>query len=53
MDQIHALGAAVCMATGEAKQVVGGNWQVFDRMLKDAKAELHLGTQVSGSVFGR
>jgi hypothetical protein len=49
MDEIHALGAAVCMATGGAKQIAGGNWQVFDRMLKDAKADVRLSTMVSHS----
>lgn len=47
MNEIHALGAAVCMATSGAKQIVGGNWQIFDRMLKEAKAKVHLKTVVS------
>ena len=47
MDDIHALGAGVSMATGGAKAIEGGNWQVFEGMLKHSKALLQLGTEVS------
>ena len=47
MDGIHALGAGVSMATGGAKAVEGGNWQIFQAMIEDAKVTLSLGTEVS------
>jgi prenylcysteine oxidase/farnesylcysteine lyase len=47
MDMIHALGASVSMATGGAKAVQGGNWRIFEAMLKNASATMHLGTTVS------
>ncbi len=46
MDGIHALGASVSMATGGAKAVDGGNFQVFEQMIEDSKAILHLTTEV-------
>lgn len=46
MNQIHALGAAVSMATSGAQSIAGGNWQIFDRMLKNASATVVLGTKV-------
>jgi prenylcysteine oxidase/farnesylcysteine lyase len=47
MNAIHALGAGVSMAAGGAKAVEGGNWRVFEAMLKNASATIHLGTTVS------
>ncbi|RSH90653.1 hypothetical protein EHS25_001258 [Saitozyma podzolica] len=47
MDMIHALGASVSMATGGAKAVQGGNWRIFEAMLKNASATMHLGTTVT------
>lgn len=47
MSEIHALGAAVSMATSGAKSVKGGNWQIFAGMLKNASATVVLGTEVS------
>lgn len=35
------------MAAGDATQVIGGNWQVFDQFIKRANATLHLNTAVS------
>ena len=50
LTDIHALGASVSMATGGAKQVEGGNWRIFQAMLDDAEAALHLGVEVSDIV---
>jgi prenylcysteine oxidase/farnesylcysteine lyase len=47
MSDIHALGAAVSMASSGAKSILGGNWQIFDRMLHNASATVVLGTQVT------
>lgn len=49
MTAIHAFGAAVSMATSGAKSIAGGNWQVFDAMLKNASAILHMETTVSSA----
>ncbi|WVQ80435.1 hypothetical protein IAT38_002540 [Cryptococcus sp. DSM 104549] len=46
INQIHGLGAGVSMATGGASQVEGGNWRIFQAMLDDSKAQLHLHTEV-------
>lgn len=37
----------VCMAIEGAMQVKGGNWQIFDNMLKAADADVYLNTTVS------
>lgn len=42
IDQIHALGAGVSLATGEASSIEGGNWRIFDGMLKDSGARMFL-----------
>ncbi|CDK26558.1 unnamed protein product [Kuraishia capsulata CBS 1993] len=42
VNQIHALGASVCMAAGSAYSVTGGNWQVFDSFIKVSEANLLL-----------
>ena len=47
LDHIHGLEAMVCMAAEEARSVQGGNWQIFDRMVKASKATTVLGTKVS------
>lgn len=47
MNGIHALGASVSMASGGAKAVDGGNFLIFENMVRDSKATLHLGTEVS------
>ncbi|WWD22349.1 hypothetical protein CI109_106840 [Kwoniella shandongensis] len=46
MNFIHALGAGVSMAVTGASQVEGGNWQIFQNMLDNSKAKVHLGTEV-------
>lgn len=48
MDTIHGLGAAVSLAAAGASSVAGGNYQIFERMLADAHAEVHLRTEVGG-----
>lgn len=47
LDKIHALEAMVCMATDGAMQVRGGNWQIFDNMLKASGAQVLLNTSVT------
>lgn len=37
----------VCMAIEGAMQIEGGNWRIFDQMLKAAGANLHLNTTVT------
>lgn len=46
LNQIHALEAMVCMAAEGAMSVHGGNWQVFDRMLKSSNNNILLNTNV-------
>ncbi|KAK8845403.1 hypothetical protein IAR55_006116 [Kwoniella newhampshirensis] len=46
LNLIHALGAGVSLAASGASQVQGGNWQIFQNMLDDSKAKMHLGTEV-------
>ncbi|KAK4693709.1 prenylcysteine oxidase / farnesylcysteine lyase, partial [Lecanoromycetidae sp. Uapishka_2] len=47
LDKIHGLEAMVCMATDGAMSVRGGNWQIFDNMLKASGANVQLNTSVS------
>ncbi|WWC85730.1 uncharacterized protein L201_000596 [Kwoniella dendrophila CBS 6074] len=47
MEHIHGLGAVVSLATTGASQVEGGNRQIFEGMLAESKAIVHLGTEVS------
>lgn len=44
---IHGLETMVCMATDGAMAIKGGNWQIFERMLKAADAHVELGAQVT------
>ncbi|ORX34627.1 Prenylcysteine lyase-domain-containing protein [Kockovaella imperatae] len=46
MVDIHALGAAVSMATGGAKAVEGGNYRIFEEMVKESGARTRLGEEV-------
>lgn len=46
MDEIHALGAAVSLATGGASAIAGGNFRLFEAMLKNSGAEVRLETAV-------
>lgn len=47
LDQIHGLESMVCMATDGAMSIQGGNWQIFDGMLKASGAKVLLNTSVS------
>ena len=44
---IHGLETMVCMSTDGAMAIKGGNWQIFDEMLKAAGAHVRLSGQVS------
>ncbi|KAL8708802.1 MAG: hypothetical protein Q9220_006363 [cf. Caloplaca sp. 1 TL-2023] len=46
LQQIHGLEAMVCMATDGAMSIDGGNWQIFDNMIKKSGAELLLNASV-------
>ena len=48
LDTIHGLETMVCMATDGAMSVSGGNWQIFDGMLKASGAGVRLNTSVKG-----
>lgn len=48
LGSIHGLETMVCMATDGAMAVNGGNWQIFDGMLRAAGAKVMLNTSVSG-----
>ncbi|KKK16375.1 hypothetical protein ARAM_002766 [Aspergillus rambellii] len=39
---IHGLESMVCMATDGAMAIEGGNWQIFDGMLKSAAVDIRL-----------
>lgn len=45
---IHGLEAMVCMATDGAMAVEGGNWRIFDSMVKASGARVELETVVGG-----
>lgn len=47
LDKIHGLESMVCMATDGAMSIQGGNWQIFDGMLKASGARVLLNTSVS------
>lgn len=47
IDKIHGLESMVCMATNGAMSIQGGNWQIFDGMLKASGAKVLLNTSVS------
>lgn len=47
LDQIHGLETMVCMAIEGQMSVKGGNWQIFDGMLKASKASVRLNTSVA------
>lgn len=47
LNQIHGLEAMVCMAIEGAVSVQGGNWQIFDGMIKSSQAHLRLNTSVT------
>ncbi|RPA99139.1 Prenylcysteine oxidase [Choiromyces venosus 120613-1] len=45
---IHGLETMVCMAAEGAVSVEGGNWQIFEGMVKSSGASVHLNTSVTG-----
>jgi len=47
LGAIHGLEAMVCMAAEGAMAVEGGNWRIFDEMIRASKAEVNLGTVVN------
>jgi prenylcysteine oxidase / farnesylcysteine lyase len=47
---IHGLETMVCMATEGAMAVDGGNWKIFDGMVKRSQAQVKLNTSVEGIV---
>ncbi|SMQ55000.1 unnamed protein product [Zymoseptoria tritici ST99CH_3D7] len=47
LDYIHGLEAMVCMATEGAMAVEGGNWRIFDQMVKASHATALLETEVT------
>ncbi|KAL8711911.1 MAG: hypothetical protein Q9225_007040 [Loekoesia sp. 1 TL-2023] len=49
LDQIHGLETMVCMATDGAMSIQGGNWQIFDGMIKSSGATLLLNTSVTNN----
>jgi len=46
LGYIHGVEAMVCMATDGAMSVKGGNWRIFDAMIRASGAALKLGTSV-------
>ncbi|KAI9731446.1 MAG: hypothetical protein M1818_007836 [Claussenomyces sp. TS43310] len=44
---IHGLETMVCMAIEGARQIKGGNWQIFDRMVNSSGAAVQLDTHVT------
>jgi prenylcysteine oxidase/farnesylcysteine lyase len=44
---IHGLETLVCMAIEGAMAVDGGNWQIFERMVKESAARVFLNTSVT------
>lgn len=50
LGEINGLIAMVCMATDGAMAIKGGNWQIFDRMLRSSGATVLLNTSVSSVV---
>lgn len=53
LDRIHGLDTMVSMAPEGSKSVVGGNWQIFDRMVKNSGASVHLNTSVSSIALAK
>jgi len=52
LPSIHGLEAMVCMATDGAMAVEGGNWRIFEEMLKAADADVRLNTAVTDVRLG-
>lgn len=51
LDQIHGVETMVSMATDGAMSIQGGNWQIFDSMIKSSGATLHLNTSVTEITY--
>ncbi|KAL8816075.1 MAG: hypothetical protein Q9223_004854, partial [Gallowayella weberi] len=47
LPQIHGLETMVCMAIDGGMSIKGGNWQIFDNMIRDSGAALFLNTSVT------
>ncbi|KAI9929231.1 hypothetical protein ASPWEDRAFT_149847 [Aspergillus wentii DTO 134E9] len=47
---IHGLESMVCLATDGAVAIHGGNWQIFDAMLKSSRANVKLNSTVNSIV---
>lgn len=47
LDDFQGLETMVCMSTEGAMSVQGGNWQIFDHMVKHSGAEIRLNTTVT------
>lgn len=52
LNHIHGLEAMVCMATDGAMAVEGGNWKIFEQMLKAAHATTVLETRATHITRG-
>ena len=50
LPQIHGLETMVCMATDGAMSIEGGNWQIFDGMIRASGATVMLNTSVAEIV---
>lgn len=48
LDEFQGLETMVCMSTEGAMSIQGGNWQIFDRMVKGSGATIRLNTTVTG-----
>lgn len=47
LEDIHALGALVCMAASDAKALQDGNYRAFEGFLSASKANVHLNSHVN------
>lgn len=47
LNLIHGLETMVCMAIEGAMSIKGGNWQIFDGMLKSSNATIQLNAKVN------
>jgi len=47
LDEINGMSAMVCMAADNAMSIEGGNWRIFDAMIKASGARSILGANVT------
>lgn len=47
LHDFHGLETMVCMSTEGAMSISGGNWQIFDRMIRSSGAKLNLNTTIA------